>query len=329
MNTIFSGIQPTGSLHLGNYLGAIKNWKEIIAKSSNSRFFFSIVDLHAITIHQEPIALQESILSTFATYLACGIEGENITVFQQSMVSQHTELAWILACNLQMGYLDRMTQYKEKTTAHKERACLGLYSYPVLMAADILLYNTNIVPVGEDQIQHIELTRDIANKFNMKYGKEILTIPQFVLTKAKRVMSLKDGTKKMSKSDNSAISRINLDDSADEILKKIKKSKTDSEAQINYDESRPEIYNLLNIFAIFANKSPQQIASQYENSGYGKFKQDLADLLISTLQPISTKISQLLDDKIYLQKILQEGRFYAKQIASKTKDDVYKITGLN
>ena len=225
MKTVFSGIQPTGSIHLGNYLGAIKNWKNIIDADKSSQFFFSIVDLHAITIHQNPQELRDAILGTFAMYVACEISGKNITVFQQSMVSQHAKLAWVISCNLQMGFLDRMTQYKEKTDNNKERACLGLYSYPVLMAADILLYNTNIVPVGEDQIQHIELARDIAIKFNSKYGK-VFTVPEYILTKAKRVMSLKDGTKKMSKSDDSDLSRINLLDTPETIIKKIQKAKS-------------------------------------------------------------------------------------------------------
>jgi tryptophanyl-tRNA synthetase len=313
MNTIFSGIQPTGNLHLGNYLGAIKNWKEIIAKSSNSRFFFSIVDLHAITVHQKPVALQESILSTFATYLACGIEGENITVFQQSMVSHHTELAWILACNLQIGYLDRMTQYKEKTTAHKERACLGLYSYPVLMAADILLYNTNLVPVGEDQIQHIELTRDIANKFNIKYGKDILTMPQFILTKAKRIMSLKDGTKKMSKSDESDLSRINLLDDTDTITHKIKKAKTGTE----------EIKNLSNIFESITGHLPPSI-----ESNMASFKQNLTEAIITELKPIQTKYKELMNNKHELNILLNKGANSARNIAEQNLKEIYKSIGL-
>jgi tryptophanyl-tRNA synthetase len=313
MNTIFSGIQPTGSLHLGNYLGAIKNWKEIITKSSNSRFFFSIVDLHAITVHQKPTALQESILSTFATYLACGIEGENITVFQQSMVSQHTELAWILACNLQIGYLDRMTQYKDKTTEHKERACLGLYSYPVLMAADILLYNTNLVPVGEDQIQHIELTRDIANKFNIKYNKDILTMPQFVLTKSKRVMSLKDGTKKMSKSDESDSSRINLLDDANTITHKIKKAKTGTE----------EIQNLSSIFESITDHLPPSIENNMSS-----FKQNLTEAIITELDPIQKKYKELMNNKHELTMLLHKGANSARNIAEQNLEGIYKAIGL-
>ena len=331
LKKVFSGIQPTGNLHLGNYLGAILNWLDLQA---NHQCLFGVMNLHAITVEQNPLELENNVLIAVATYLACGLDPQKSKIFVQSEVSEHAELAWVLGTLTPMGWLNRMTQFKDKIGGEIEQenknANLGLYSYPVLMASDILLYNADLVPVGEDQKQHLELTRDLAGAFNRRYKTPYFKLPEpLIINEVKRIMSLQDGTKKMSKSDVSEISRINLNDSADEILKKIKKSKTDSATTIAYDESRPEIYNLLNIFAVFAKKTPQQIAFEYENSGYGKFKQDLADLLIASLQPISTKISQLLDDKIYLQKILQEGRFYAKQIASKTKDDVYKIIGLN
>lgn len=331
MKKVFSGIQPTGNLHLGNYLGAIRNW---LGLQDNHQCLFGVMNLHAITLEQNPRELENNVLIAVATYLACGLDPQKSKIFVQSEVSEHAELAWVLGTLTPMGWLNRMTQFKDKIGVENEQenknANLGLYSYPVLMASDILLYNADLVPVGEDQKQHLELTRDLAGAFNRRYKTPYFKLPEpLIINEVKRIMSLQDGTKKMSKSDVSEISRINLNDSADEILKKIKKSKTDSATTIAYDESRPEIYNLLNIFAVFAKKTPQEIALEYENSGYGKFKQDLADLLISSLEPISTKISQLLDDKIYLQKILQEGGFYAKQIASKTKDDVYKIIGLN
>ena len=331
MKKVFSGIQPTGNLHLGNYFGAILSWLDL---QDQNHCLFGVMNLHAITVEQNPRELENNVLIAVATYLACGLDPHKSKFFVQSEVSEHAELAWVLGSLTPMGWLNRMTQFKDKIGAESEQesknANLGLYSYPVLMASDILLYHTDFVPVGEDQKQHLELTRDLAGAFNRRYKTPYFKLPEpLIINEVKRIMSLQDGTKKMSKSDVSEISRINLNDSADEILKKIKKSKTDSETTIAYDESRPEIYNLLNIFAVFAKKSPQHIAEEYENSGYGKFKQDLADLLISNLHPMSTKISQLLDDKIYLQKILQEGRFYAKQIASKTKDDVYKIIGLN
>ena len=383
MKKVFSGIQPTGNLHLGNYLGAIRNWLDL---QDNHQCLFGVMNLHAITVEQNPRELENNVLIAVATYLACGLDPQKSKIFAQSEVSEHAELAWVLGTLTPMGWLNRMTQFKDKIGGENEQenkknklinelakdislsqqnndskieqenkkeklinalaqagnnnifdgdkenknANLGLYSYPVLMASDILLYNADFVPVGEYQKQHLELTRDVAGAFNRRYKTPYFKLPEpLIINEVKRIMSLQDGTKKMSKSDISEISRINLNDSADEILKKIKKSKTDSATTIAYDESRPEIYNLLNIFAVFAKKSPQEIAVEYENSGYGKFKQDLADLLISCLEPISTKITQLLNDKIYLQKILQEGGFYAKQIASKTKDDVYKIIGLN
>jgi tryptophanyl-tRNA synthetase len=349
LKKVFSGIQPTGNLHLGNYLGAIRNWLDL---QGNHQCLFGVMNLHAITVEQNPRELENNVLIAVATYLACGLDPQKSKIFVQSEVSEHAELAWVLSTLTPMGWLNRMTQFKDKIGSgfgggsgdgagfgdgsgfggdrENKNANLGLYSYPVLMASDILLYNADFVPVGEDQKQHLELTRDLAGAFNRRYKTTYFKLPEpLIIKEVKRIMSLQDGTKKMSKSDVSEISRINLNDSADEILKKIKKSKTDSVTTIAYDESRPEIYNLLNIFAVFAKKTPQEIAKEYENSGYGKFKQDLADLLISSLEPISTKITQLLNDKIYLQKILQEGGFYAKQIASKTKDDVYKIIGLN
>ncbi len=324
---IFSGIQPTGILHIGNYLGAIKNWKSLIAQNSGDEFIFSIVDLHAITIFQEPQVLRESILTTFVMYIACGIESgidgknikQNIRVFQQSMVKEHCELAWILSCNIQMGFIDRMTQYKDKTRENQERACLGLYSYPILMAADILLYNTDIVPVGDDQIQHIELAREIAEKFNAKYGN-IFTIPKAKLTElseTQRIMSLRDGTNKMSKSDESDFTRINLLDSADTILQKIKKAKT---GEVN----SPEVKNLLGIYEAFSGqKSNHDITS---NSS--AFKNDLAEAIISELTPIQNKFYELMKDKESLLEILHKNGAEVAKIAGENLHRIYKVIGL-
>jgi tryptophanyl-tRNA synthetase len=313
MAVIFSGIQPTGNLHLGNYLGAIKNWQNIINEEKSAKFFFSVVDLHAITVHQKPKDLSQSILNTFAIYLACGIHGENITLFQQSQVPQHAELTWVLSCNLQMGFLDRMTQYKEKTISNKERACLGLYSYPVLMASDILLYNTTVVPVGEDQIQHIELTQEIATKFNHKYSTEAFILPKAKLTKAKRVMSLKDGTKKMSKSEESDLSRINILDVPEVIAKKIQKAKSGA----------LEMQNLQSIFeAITGNKA------EVETGGVAHFKNNLTDAIIAELTPIQNKFYDLMKNQDFLHQKMQEGANCAEKVAKEKLKTVYKTIGL-
>lgn len=317
LQTVFSGIQPTGALHIGNYLGAVKNWKNLIIQEHSS-FFFSIVDLHAITVFQNPEALRANILSTFALYLACGIEGPNITVFQQSAVKEHAELAWILSCNTPIGWLDRMTQYKDKTAKNKERACLGLYSYPVLMAADILLYKTNIVPVGDDQKQHVELTRDIAIRFNQTYG-DVLVIPEVKIQKeTKRIMSLRDGTKKMSKSDESDFSRINMLDNPDTVMQKIKKAKTG-------DLSSPEIKNLLGIYYAFIGQDYDPGALEKNTSA---FKNDVADAIIAELQPIQKKYDILMEDKHSLQKKLNGYNQKAELAAKTNMTEIRRLIGL-
>lgn len=316
---IFSGIQPTGVLHIGNYLGAIKNWRKLILENPSDNFIFSIVDLHAITLFQKPQELRQSILETFAMYIACGIEGSNVNVFQQSSVKEHSELAWILSCNVQIGHLDRMTQYKEKTAHHKERACVGLYSYPILMAADILLYNTDIVPVGNDQLQHIELTRDIAQAFNAKYGK-IFTIPKAKLTEnsfVQRVMSLRDGTKKMSKSDDSDLSRINLLDSPELIVQKIKKAKTG-------EVDSPEVKNLFGIYEAITGKKPN--FDIVNNSA--SFKNDLAQAIIAELTPIQEKFHNLIKNKDFLLTQMKQNGQELSQMASQNLQKVQHAIGL-
>lgn len=320
--TILSGVQPTGNLHLGNYLGSIRNWLNL---QNEYDCLFGIMNLHAITIYQEPKILKESIINTIATYLACGLDPEKNIIFLQSDISEHVELAWVLACNTSLGWLNRMTQFKEKSANNEN---LGLYSYPVLMASDILLYNADLVPVGEDQKQHLELARDLAGSFNRQYQENFFKLPEPLIVKqVKRIMSLQDGTKKMSKSDISDLSRINLTDESDIIIKKIKKAKTDSINSIEYQEQRPEIYNLLNIFASFANQEPVVIANQYQNLGYGRFKNDLAEILVEKIKPIQQNIAKLKNEQHYLLKILNDGSAKAKEIAYQNRNKIFSIIG--
>ncbi len=366
MKTVLSGIQPTGNLHLGNYLGSIANWIDL---QETHRCIFGVMNLHAITLPQDSKELQKNVLDAAAVYLACGLDPKKSTIFVQSEVAQHAELAWVLGTMAPMGWLNRMTQFKEKTKtktwedisnekigtkyssldecnrdldrsfskAEIERSSkmndpisnLGLYSYPVLMAADILLYRADLVPVGEDQKQHLELTRDLAGAFNRRYNTEYFKLPEPMILKAvKRIMSLQDGLKKMSKSDESDLSRINLDDSPEVILKKVKKAKTDSLATINFDEARPEIYNLLNIFAASSNKTPEDLAKEYETAGNGKFKNDLAESLIEKLRPIQENLARFKQDQGYIRQVLNDGKNQASEIALKTRNEVFAIVGL-
>ncbi len=329
---VFSGVQPSGVLHIGNYLGAINNWVNITNKAEQGdKFIFSVVDLHAITVHQNPEDLKKSIYKTVATYLACGLncEADNTTLFVQSTVKEHAELAWILSCNTSIGWLNRMTQYKSKTEGNKERECLGLYSYPVLMAADILLYGAHIVTVGEDQVQHLELTRDIAEKMNSIYKKPLFTVPKYELASdAKRIMSLKDGLSKMSKSDKDDSSRINLDDTADMIAKKIKKAATDSITGIYAAEGRTAVNNLIAIFASFSGLSSEQVSAKYQACQTSVFKNDLTELLTSKLNPIAKTIAELEGDKGTLDKIIKNGQQKASQIASQNMQNLKQSIGL-
>lgn len=323
MKTVLSGIQPTGNLHLGNYLGAIRNWIDL---QNNHACIFGVMNLHAITLPQDPKALQQNVLDAAAVYLACGLDPKKVTLFVQSEVAEHAELAWVFGTMTPMGWLNRMTQFKEKSAKDEN---LGLYSYPVLMAADILLYRADLVPVGEDQKQHLELTRDIAGAFNRRFGQEYFKLPEPMIVKdVKRIMSLQDGSKKMSKSDESDLSRINLSDSVDDIAKKIKKAKTDSLPTITFDESRPEMFNLLNIFAAFSGKIPQDLAKEYETAGNGKFKTDLAEIVVSGLRPIQEKLSQFRKDQTYVRQVLDQGREQARAVAATTKKEVFEIVGL-
>ena len=322
MKTVLSGIQPSGNLHLGNYLGSIRNWIDL---QENHNCLFGVMDLHAITVPQDPKDLQDNIINAVATYLACGLDPKRSKIFVQSQISAHLELSWIFSTMTPLGWLNRMTQFKEKSADNEN---LGLYSYPVLMAADILLYKADLVPVGEDQKQHLELTRDLAGAFNHRYGEYFKLPEPMIVKEVKRIMSLQDGTSKMSKSDDSDLSRINLEDSPELVIKKVKKAKTDSESVITYDENRPEIYNLLNIFASFTNENPENIAKTYENSGFGKFKGDLAQVLVEKLTPIQHNIARFKEDKSYILEVLDSGRQDVLDIANNTKEEIFKIVGL-
>ena len=328
---IFSGVQPTGNLHLGNYLGAIKNFVTLNNDNEN-KCFFCVVDLHAITIKQNPKELKNNIRETVATFIASGIDPKKSIIFNQSSVAAHAEAAWILSCVARMGWLNRMTQFKEKAGKDKEKASVGLYAYPILMAADILLYDATHVPVGNDQKQHLELCRDIAQKFNNDFDAEnFLKVPEPLIQKEfSRIMSLKDGTKKMSKSDPSDLSRINLTDDKDQIINKIKKAKTDTMPMPNEKndlEKRPETENLLGIYSSLSNQNLEQSISKFNDKNFSEFKEELSQLLIEKMNPISKEIKKLLDDESYLDDIIAEGSRKADQIASKKVNKIKQILG--
>jgi tryptophanyl-tRNA synthetase len=328
---IFSGVQPTGNLHLGNYLGAIKNFVELNNQKDNE-CIFCVVDLHAITVKQDPKELKKNIRETAATFIASGIDPINSIIFNQSMVSAHSEAAWILSCVSKIGWLNRMTQFKEKAGKDKERASIGLYSYPVLMAADILLYDATHVPVGNDQKQHLELCRDIAQKFNNDFkAPNFLKVPEPLIQKQfSRIMSLKDGNKKMSKSDPSNLSRINLTDEKDEIANKIKKAKTDPlpiPESVKDLMKRPEAENLLSIYSSLKNQNLENSIKEFERKNFSIFKEKLSDLLIEKIEPISKEIKKLLNDEKYLDTILLEGSNKADKIASKKIKEIRQLIG--
>jgi tryptophanyl-tRNA synthetase len=328
---IFSGVQPTGNLHLGNYLGAIKNFVNLNNDNEND-CIFCVVDLHAITVKQDPKELRSNIQETVATFIASGIDPKKSIIFNQSKVPAHAEAAWILSCVARMGWLNRMTQFKEKAGKDKEKASVGLYSYPVLMAADILLYDATHVPVGDDQKQHLELCRDIAQKFNTDFEIEnFLQVPEPLIQKEfSRIMSLKDGSKKMSKSELSDLSRINLTDDEDLIINKIKKAKTDPlpmpSTQKDLDE-RLEAKNLLGIYSSLTNSTLEKSVENFAGKNFSEFKQKLSEVLVEKIQPISTEIKKLLDDKTYLDNTLLEGVERANIIASKKIKRIKEIVG--
>ena len=328
---IFSGVQPTGNLHLGNYLGAIKNFVEL-NNDSNNECVFCVVDLHAITVKQNPKELKSNIQETVATFIASGIDPNRSIIFNQSAVSAHSEGAWILSCIARMGWLNRMTQFKEKAGKDKEKASVGLYSYPVLMAADILLYDATHVPVGEDQKQHLELCRDIAQKFNTDFKMEnFLQVPEPLIQKEfSRIMSLKDGSKKMSKSELSDLSRINLKDDSDLIINKIKKAKTDPLPMPNSTKDlveRLEAKNLLGIYSSLTNSTMEKSVEIFAGKNFSEFKEKLSEVLVDRIQPITLEIKKLLNDKSYLDKILLEGVERADKIASQKIKRIKEIVG--
>ena len=330
---IFSGVQPTGNLHLGNYLGAIKNFVELNNNEDNN-CIFCVVDLHAITVKQAPTELRNNIRETVATFIASGIDPKKSIIFNQSRVTAHSEAAWILSCTARTGWLSRMTQFKEKAGKDKEKASVGLYSYPVLMAADILLYDATHVPVGDDQKQHLELCRDIAQKFNNDFESEnFFKVPEPLIQKEfSRIMSLKDGTKKMSKSELSDLSRINLTDSSDEIINKIKKAKTDPMPMpTNKDElnKRPEAKNLIGIYSSLTGLTFEKSINEFSGKNFSEFKEKLSQVLVEKISPISKEIKKLLREKTFLEKILDEGYEKANKIASLKLKKIHEIVGFN
>ena len=328
---IFSGVQPTGNLHLGNYLGAIKNFVELNNDNKN-KCIFCVVDLHAITTNQDPKELRNNIRETVATFLASGIDPKKSIIFNQSQVSAHSEAAWILSCTARMGWLNRMTQFKEKAGKDKEKASIGLYSYPVLMAADILLYDSTHVPVGDDQKQHLELCRDIAQKFNNDFKVEdFFKVPEPLIQKEfSRIMSLKDGLKKMSKSELSDLSRINLTDEKDQIINKIKKAKTDPMPMPSSSEElskRPEAKNLIGIYSSLTGKTLEKSIDEFSGKNFSQFKESLSEILVNKIIPISVEIKKLLNEKKYLDEILLEGSKKANETASNKIKKIHEIVG--
>ena len=327
---IFSGVQPTGNLHLGNYIGAIKNFVDL--QNENNECIFCVVDLHAVTVKQDPKILKQNIRETAATFLACGINPKKSIIFNQSSVSAHSELSWLLSCVARMGWLNRMTQFKEKAGKDKEKASVGLYIYPILMAADILLYDATHVPVGEDQKQHLELARDISKKFNTDFdAPDFFKIPEPLIQKNfARIMSLKDGNKKMSKSDPSELSRINLTDTEAEIINKIKKAKTDKSLFPNNVEdlkSRPEIENLIGIYSSLSGKKIDLLFNEFKDKNFSFFKEKLSDVIVKKISPISKEIEKLNQEPLYIDQILQDGSEKAYELSSKKIKDIKKKFG--
>ncbi|WP_417317290.1 tryptophan--tRNA ligase [Emcibacter sp.] len=325
---VFSGVQPSGNLTLGNYLGAIRNW---VGLQKNYESIFCVVDMHAITVWQDPGELRRATREVAAGMIACGVDPKESIIFNQSQVGQHAELAWIFNCVARLGWLNRMTQFKEKAGKNKERASVGLYVYPSLMAADILLYKATHVPVGEDQKQHLELTRDIAQKFNNDYGVDFFPeVEPLILGEATRVMSLRDGTNKMSKSDPSDMSRINLTDDRDTIAKKIRKARTDSEPLPETPdglEGRPEAKNLITIYGALSDRTSAEVCSLYAGKGFADFKRDLADLSVEVLGPITEEMKRMTEEKTFVDGLLREGAQKAAELAEPILQEVHEIVG--
>ncbi len=326
---VLSGIQPTGNLHLGNYLGAIRNWVDL---QDEYDCFLFMADLHAITVSYEPKQLRDNVRKVAATYIACGIDPKKSTIFVQSQLSAHSELAWLFNCITPLNWLERMIQFKEKAVKQGENVSVGLQGYPILQAADILLYEPDLVPVGEDQKQHLELTRDIAARLNFQFGSEekpVLKVPEPMILKAgARVMSMTDGTKKMSKSDPSELSRIDLTDPPELLRKKVKKCKSDPHRGLEFDNpERPECNNLLNLYMILSGQEKEAVAKECAEMGWGQFKPLLADTLVEALAPIQAKYAEVMEDSAYLDSVLAEGRDKANVVASATLVNVKAAMG--
>ena len=320
---IFSGAQPTGQLHIGNYLGALKNW---VALQDEYEAFYCIVNLHAITLPQEPAALRKATLDLARIYLAAGVDPSRSTIFIQSDVPEHAELAWTLSCIARMGELERMTQFKDKGKGNAERAGVGLFTYPILMAADILLYQTDLVPVGQDQKQHLELTRDLAERFNRDYGETFKVPEPYIPQAGASIKSLQEPERKMSKSDENAAGSIFLLDDADTVTKKIKRAVTDSGTTIEFDETRPAINNLLTIYRLLTGKREEECVAHFAGKGYGHFKTELAEATVEFLRPFQERVKQY-DDETLL-AILKPGAEKARTIASETLRRVYENMGI-
>jgi tryptophanyl-tRNA synthetase len=326
---VVSGIQPTGNLHLGNYLGAIKRW---VKMQDEAECFFFLADLHAVTVYNDPAELTANVREMAGALIACGVDPERVALFNHARVPAHPEMAWLLSCTARIGWLNRMTQFKEKSGKNREGSSVGLYTYPVLQAADVLLYQATHVPVGEDQKQHIELIRDIALKFNGDYGVDLFTVPApHIGETAARIMSLRDGSAKMSKSDPSDMSRINLVDDADLVAQKVRKAKTDPEPlpdSFEALEGRPEARNLVTIYAALTNRPAQSVMDEFAGQGFGAFKPKLAELMVETITPISARIRQFRDDPGAIDAVLAEGAERAAEAAAPTLEGAYKALGL-
>lgn len=321
---IFSGAQPTGRLHLGNYLGALRNW---VTLQDEYEAFYCIVNLHAITLPQDPKMLRQKTLDLARIYLAAGVDPERSTIFIQSDVPEHAELTWVLLCAARMGELERMTQFKDKSQkGGRERSSVGLFTYPALMAADILLYQTDLVPVGQDQKQHLELTRDLAERFNRDFGETFVIPEPYIPKTGANIRSLQDPAKKMSKSDENEAGAIFLDDDADAIAKKIKRAVTDSGTEINFDETRPAIHNLLTIYQLVTGKSEQECVENFAGKGYGQFKGELAEAVVEYLRPFQERIASIDDDALHA--FVKRGAEKARSIASATLSDVFSKVGI-
>lgn len=321
---LFSGMQATGSLTLGNYLGALKNW---VSLSDEYECFYSVVDMHSITIRQDPAELRKRARALLTLYIAAGLDPEKNCLYYQSHVSGHAELAWILNCFTYMGELNRMTQFKDKSAKHADNINAGLYTYPVLMAADILLYQADVVPVGKDQLQHLELTRDVAQRFNNIFG-DVFTIPEpYVGKVGAKIMSLQDPTKKMSKSDENPNASIYLMDDPDTIIRKCKRAVTDSEATIAYRDEQPGIKNLIDIYSACTGSTPEEVVREFDGKGYGDFKMAVGEAVVSVLKPLQSRVAELEKDKAYIDGIIKNNAEKAQYFANKTLRKVQKKVG--